>query len=108
MYLVDRIGIEWRPGPWLGAVMVPLVTGPLGVTTESQGPRALGCALEVELLGLVDRLLVAEGGGQGEENSTMTLGDGRCQGATGRMGPGTSSRMLRNPVTLGGSNPETV
>lgn len=63
VYLVDRIGIEWRPGAWLGAVMVPLATGPLGVTTESQGPRALGCALEVELPGLVDRLLVAEGGG---------------------------------------------
>ena len=63
VYLVDRIGIEWRPGAWLGAVMVPLATGPLGVTTESQGPCALGCALEVELPGLVDRLLVAEGGG---------------------------------------------
>ena len=35
VYLVDRIRVKWRPGAWLGAVTVPLVTGPLGVTTES-------------------------------------------------------------------------
>lgn len=63
VYLVDRIRVEWRPGAWLGAVTVPLVTGPLGVTTESQGPRALSCVLEVELPGLADRLLVGGVGG---------------------------------------------